>query len=394
MPARFRTLALGWIVLVFACSAHAVQDCELNGESVNPANGHTTRGKTGLMRCKDRDSGQPMREQELRNGDFVGLVRYFQDGKLSKEHSVNERGNMQGRAREFAANGQVVFDANYDNGSRTGLARAFHETGEPRRAVFHEGGREKAAIEWNKQGQMQELRCADRPVLAPAADDRRLCGFAGPSQIELFSARGELQSRITFDNGQRTRYENYWRNGRPQVQQEISAARRVERRFAEDGTRRRETHWAAARTTQTSQTAPARLFKVLEQEFSERGSLVREQRWGEDGAALSDVSFYLNGQPRQKTEFSREGGTVTRRESQYDDSGKLAGDGLFVEAGRSRGGLPVGSHKRYDEAGRVAAESIYDDRGRLTREKLWDEAGRLIRDDEVFEDGSRKAYAK
>lgn len=388
MPARFRTLALGWLVLAFACSAHAVQDCELNGESVNPANGHTTRGKTGLMRCKDRDSGLPMREQELRNGEFVGLVRHYQDGKLSKEHSVNERGNMQGRAREFAANGQVVFDANYDNGSRAGLARAFYESGEPRRAVFHEDGREKASIEWNKQGQMQELRCADRPVLAPAADDRRLCGFAGPSAVELFSGRGELQSRITFDNGQRTRYENYWRNGRPQVQQEISATRRVERRFAEDGTRRRETQWAAAPAS------TGRLFKVLEQEFSERGSLVREQRWGDDGTALSDVSFYLNGQPRQRTEFSRNGDTVSRRESQYHDSGKLAGEGVFVEAGRSRSATPVGSHKRYDEAGRVAAESIYDERGRLAREKLWDEAGRLVRDDEVFEDGSRKAYAK
>ena len=71
----------------------AVQDCELNGTSVNPANGSTTEGKTGIMRCKDRDSGLLVREQELRVGAFVGLVRHFKDGVLSKEFSVNAKGN-------------------------------------------------------------------------------------------------------------------------------------------------------------------------------------------------------------------------------------------------------------------------------------------------------------
>jgi hypothetical protein len=30
----------------------------------------------------------------------------------------------------------------------------------------------------------------------------------------------------------------------------------------------------------------------------------------------------------------------------------------------------------------------------LTRERSWDDSGQLQRDDEVFEDGSRKAYSK
>jgi hypothetical protein len=30
----------------------------------------------------------------------------------------------------------------------------------------------------------------------------------------------------------------------------------------------------------------------------------------------------------------------------------------------------------------------------VTRERSWDEDGKLERDDEVFEDGSRKAYAR
>lgn len=43
-----------------------MQDCELNGEHVNPANGYTTEGKTDMMKCKERDTGKRVREQELR----------------------------------------------------------------------------------------------------------------------------------------------------------------------------------------------------------------------------------------------------------------------------------------------------------------------------------------
>jgi len=40
------------------------------------------------------------------------------------------------------------------------------------------------------------------------------------------------------------------------------------------------------------------------------------------------------------------------------------------------------------------AESTFDARGRVTRERTWGDDGLLQRDDEVFEDGSRKAYAR
>jgi hypothetical protein len=56
--------------------------------------------------------------------------------------------------------------------------------------------------------------------------------------------------------------------------------------------------------------------------------------------------------------------------------------------------LPQGTHQRFDEKGTLVAESSFDARGRVTRERGWDENGELVRDDEVFEDGSRKAYAR
>jgi len=68
---RLTLLALG---ALFSAQVWAVQSCELNGESVSRANGHTTAGKSGVMRCTD-DSGQVRRlDQTLRDGKYVGPV--------------------------------------------------------------------------------------------------------------------------------------------------------------------------------------------------------------------------------------------------------------------------------------------------------------------------------
>jgi len=41
----------------------------------------------------------------------------------------------------------------------------------------------------------------------------------------------------------------------------------------------------------------------------------------------------------------------------------------------------------------LRAERFHDELGRITRERAFD-VGVLVRDDEVFEDGSRKAYGR
>lgn len=99
-----------------ASAALAVQDCEVNGQSVNPANGFTTQGKTGLMRCRDRDSGQLVREEELKGGKFIGLVRHYENGKLIRERSVNDKGNSEGRDRERTKEFQREY---HDSGALT-----------------------------------------------------------------------------------------------------------------------------------------------------------------------------------------------------------------------------------------------------------------------------------
>jgi len=384
------------LVLLAACAlaspwALAVQDCEVNGESVNPNNGNTTAGKTGIMRCKDRDSGQLVREQELQGGKFMGLVRFYQNGKLQREYSENERGNRHGRAREFAADGQVLRDTVYDNGTEAGLARSFHANGQLRRIVFYGpragGSLEQAYAEFNDRGQLQALRCGDKPLLAAPADDARWCGFSGgASKVELFSSKGALNGSSSYLAGKRIRHETLGENGKPDYLDEVSGSTRIERHFNNSGVKRREIQWKLDAET------PRNSLKEREQEFADSGTLTRDRKWSE-GKLVSDQSYYLNGQPRSKTEFGGEGDSAWLQATDFFDNGKIARTGRYSNSSRYRQ-LPLGTHQRFNEAGKLVAESNYDERGRITREKTWDNEGKLLSDDAVFEDGSRKTYAK
>lgn len=388
MTARKHMAWMSVLLMGLAGAAHAVQDCELNGQPVNPANGYTTQGKTGLMRCKDRDSGELQREQELRNGVFMGIVRYYNRGKLAKEQSVNAKGNLHGRARELYPDGQVLREATYDDGHELGLVRSFHANGQLRRLAFYaDPGGERAAAEFTAAGQLSALRCADRPVLAPALDDARLCGFVGPqpSQVELFDGKGGLRARLSFTTGKRVRSERLYDNGKPESVDELSGNQRTERRFSSEGIKRYEL---------ISLIAERGTLKQHESEFSEKGSLVREQRWTPAGLATSDDSYYLNSQPRSRTIYSGDGAARVADITEFHDNGQRAAQGRFG-APAPRGRLiAVGLHRRFDLQGRVVSESNYDDKGRVTRERTWDANGQPDRDDEVFEDGSRKAFAK
>lgn len=383
-----RTFSAALLLALSGAAAHAVQDCELNGERVNPANGNTTQGNTGVMRCKDRDSGELQREQELRNGVFMGAVRYYDRGKLAKEHSVNAKGNLHGRAREFYPDGQVLREATYDDAHEVGLVRSFHPNGQLRRVAFYDDpGGERASAEFTPAGQLSALRCADKPLLAPALDDARLCGFGAgaPSQVELFDAKGGLRARMAFVAGKRVRSERLYDNGKPQSIEEFTGTQRVEQRFSSEGVKRYE---LAALVVERGS------IKQREAEYSERGSLVREQRWNPAGAAMSDDSFYLNGQPRSTTVYSGEGLARVADITEFHDNGQRAAQGRFSAPAPRGRLLPIGLHRRFDDAGRIQSESAYDDKGRVMRERTWDANGQPDRDDEVFPDGSRRAYAK
>jgi antitoxin component YwqK of YwqJK toxin-antitoxin module len=379
--------ALALPLLFSAGAAHAaVLDCELNGRRVNPSDGGSTAGKTGLMRCKHRDSGELQREQQLQNGVFMGLARFYEKGKLAREHILNAAGNIHGLAREFAPNGRVLREAVYDDGQERGLVRSFHPGGQLRRATFYPTiGTDRAFAEFTERGQLSALRCGETPMLAPAVDDAKLCGFiGGPSQVELFDARGVLRSRLSFAMGKRVRSQSFYDNGKPAVQDETIGNQRIERQFSSEGVKRRETAWLLLERS---------AVKQREQEFSEKGTLIRDQRWNSAGVPIGDDSYYLNGQPRARSAFSGSGEARTVEITEFYDTGQRAAQGRFKAAVRGRQ-VPIGTHRRFNESGVLLAESTFDAKGRVTRERSWDASGEPLADDEVFEDGSRKAYTR
>lgn len=380
-------LAVACLAASVCTSAWAVQDCELNGESVNPANGNTTAGKTGLMRCKERDSGELVREQELRNGKFMGLVRYYDKGKLIREHSLNEKGNMEGRGREFGPAGQVLREGTYANGRTVGLLRTFYPSGQLRRASFHEEpGGERAEAEFTERGQLHDLRCADRPVLAPAVDDAKLCGHTGstPASAELFDSRGQLRQRLTLRAGQRVGSDSFHDGGQLAARMTLVGDQRTEQQFSADGTKRRE---RVSRMTERGS------VRQRDSEYSEDGTLVREQRWSPEGDQLADERYYLNGQPRRKALYGGAGDARTLEVLEFFDTGQRAGVAHF--AVNARGAQrATGTHQFFNEQGRLIGETVYDAQGHPRRERAWNAEGQLQRDDEVFGDGSRKAFGR
>ncbi|MEP7301977.1 MAG: hypothetical protein ABI699_10650 [Caldimonas sp.] len=395
-PAFVLALALAGAGL--ALPAPAVQVCELNGQHVNPSNGSTTEGKTGLMRCREGEGGPVAREQELQQGRFMGVVRYFKDGAIEREYSVNERGNRDGLAREWAraeSGGKAVLvrEETLRDSRTVGIARNWYPNGQLRRVAFHGDDREQASAEFTPQGQLSELRCAARPVLGNDFDDKAACGFAGgASNVTLFGGKGVAKARLAFERGERRRSEQLWDSGAVRELQEAAAGGGVERSFAADGTKRREVQW-----TTLAGERPRRIT-TLDQEFHESGKLVRERRWlaGERGGELAlEATWYLNGQPRQRSEFSVVDGRPVRREIGFHDNGRKSAEGVWrIETGRGRSESPSGAHQSFDVEGRLRGERIYDERGRIRRERELDERGTVVRDDEVFEDGSRKAVGR
>jgi antitoxin component YwqK of YwqJK toxin-antitoxin module len=368
--------------------AGAVQTCDIAGEHVNPANGHTTAGKTGLMRCRDRDSGVLQREQELKNGVFMGVVRYFDaKGELKREFSVNERGNRDGVAREYEGQ-RLVAEEQTRNGANAGLSRRWHANGQLQRVTYYDDGREQAVAEFTQAGKLRELRCAARPLLAPHADDAAWCGHQGrPGSATLHAEDGRVTGTLVHERGERRRSEFLGANGKPREQAEMNAEGGAERSFFDNGSPRRERQWV---------TKEGRRITTLEREFHESGTRVRERQWtpGERGGELVlDQQWYLNGQPRVKQAYERSGEQLVRHDTRFHDNGQPAAEGRWGLAGRYDE-KPLGVHKVFDAEGKLRIERHYDERGRISRERAFDDTGRVERDDAVFEDGSRKAFSR
>ena len=156
----------------------------------------------------------------------------------------------------------------------------------------------------------------------------------------------------------------------------IRDSQRTERQFSSEGVKRRETVWLLVERSAVRQ---------REQEFSEKGTLIRDQRWNPAGEPIGDDSYHLNGRPRSKSVYRGSGNARTVEITEFYESGQRAAHGHYLVAGRGHQ-VPVGTHRRFSEKGILLAESSFDAKGRVTRERSWDENGVLERDDQVFDE--------
>lgn len=366
---RIGRLSIHWHIAVFCAfpvAAFAVQDCEINGQHVNPANGSTTEGKTGIMKCRHRDSGKLVREEEYRNGRPVGYRKFIEFSGDTIVANYNERGNRDGESKRSDATGTLLAHERYVDGSTAGVQTYFHKNSRVKRRSFDERGRSLASIEYNEKGQLTELRCADKPLLQ---EDRKLCGFDQPANLDFHNSRGDIVAQARYENGKRVAIKTFSGSGTVARTEDVKGERMVTRSHFAEGPLRLETTSVGNR-------------KEHEREYAVSGQAVRESRWL-DGRLSEETLWYLNGKPKSKTRWQRDGAQVLVGLEEFWDNGQIRARTVRDE----RVGY-VGVQQGFDDAGALIEEEMYE-KGVLTRRKSY-KGGRLVLDEQYYPDGSRK----
>lgn len=360
--------------LMVAAPAWAIPRCELNGESVNPNNGHTTAGKSGVMRCIDEDGQVRRREQTLREGRFVGpVVVVLADGER-REYSVNERGNRHGLARTFDGKGTLRKEENLDNGSNVGVQKHFAESGELQELHFSDERRTVLTIAYLADGTLKELRCAPTSVVP---QDREVCGHAGrASEVTLYREPGKPSGTVSYLKGQMQRLSVLDREGRLVRNEALQDGRRIKRVFYASGQPRSETDFV-----ERDPNGPGGREGTA-REWAESGQLTQETTWAQ-GHEQRIQQWYLNGQPKMRQQIRREGREQERTIESFWDNGKPAA----INA--ERNGRLWGWQKYFNEDGVLVREDEHGERGLLQRRKRYNEQGGLEREERFLEDGSR-----
>ncbi len=357
------------LLLALCPPVRAALDCDLDGQPVNLDNGATTAGRSGLVRCVDRDSRQVQREETYVNGRPLGLRRTYDAQGGVTSGAVNARGNRDGPWRRQAADGRLISEETLQDGTRVGLSRSFSADGRLERIEFDEPPRGPiAGIRYNRHGQISELRCAPRPVLPV---DRAPCGFDGPSTVALYNDRGEVTAQLRFVDGRRIGFVTFSASGVPASSEEVEEQRTVRRSFYPDGQLRGETVLVENR-------------RRFVREFAAGGQKLREIEWDESGRN-TDSQWYMNGSIKRREIDALHEQAPARAIEEYWDNGQLRSRGML-----DRRGTPIGMHQFFREAGTVASERYYQ-RGLLSQRRDFNDAGDIVLEESYYEDGSRKS---
>lgn len=358
-------LGAGWL----APAAAAVIDCELDGQPVNVSNGATTAGRSGLLRCVDRDSGRLQREEQYVDGRPLGYRKLIDHEGNVVIGAVNDKGNRDGPHTTTAPDGTVRAEELYRDGTRVGLSRRFDAQGRLRRITFDEPPRSSiATMAFTADGRLSELRCAAAPRLP---DDLGPCGFDGEATVELFDERGTMTARVTHLNGRRIGFTTFLASGVPGTSERLEGSTLTRTVHFPDGEPRLVTVLQDGR-------------RRSENEFARGGQRLRETLW-DDAGRTGETQWYMNGSLKRREQRQGFEGAPALAVEDYWDTGQLRLRGSFDGRGR-----PLGMHQWFRESGTLGSERLYQ-KGVLVQRRDFDEQGRAVLEEEYFEDGSRKA---
>lgn len=318
--------------------------CELNGAQVNPDNGSTTAGKTGLMRCF-RDNGSLWYEQELQAGKRLGLDRFHDEDGGVRERAVNAQGNTHGRARSWWPGGQLRKEGEFDNARAIGLHQSWHRNGALQSLRVHPNSGEQAALSmvWDDNGRLRELRCAPDSL---AEKDRKPCGHTSPTKTTLHDARGRAREHLQIAAGKVLQAERLGNHGEVISTFETTAHGSIETQFHANGA-------------------------VAQRDVVERSYRVLREQW------------YMNGALKQRVRIEakdRDAAVVTES---YRDDGSLR-ERLF-ERGRR-----IEQREAYDSHGRIEESWEHAPEGHVQRHRKYATDGRIVLDEALYPDGSRR----
>ena len=293
----------------------------------------------------------------------------------------------------------LVREETYRNGSTIGIvAHAGTRRGRARTRHLLRRRRPRAGLRRVHQGR-QALRAALRPARRcsrpmPTTRTGAATSAARPRWCST-TARARLKAqRLVHERGERRKSEILGDDGTVREQRETTTAAASSARSTRTarsgakcngssigGERNRRVDDARAGVPRERQAGPR---EALEAPASAAASSVSEQHW------------YLNGQPRDRTEYADVDGQALRTETalprqRQEGLGRQRGaDRRPARGDRSRPACTGAGTATACCAARASTTSAAGSRASAQI----DASGTVVRDDEVFEDGSRKALGK
>ena len=330
--------------------------------------------------------GKPDEVGTYRHGKVDGVRRRYRDGVLEAEQSYVE-GNLVGVQKEY----------------RDGvLSRVYLTEVEGRRATT----RVLADMQFNKEGQLTQLRCGQKPI---GKRDAEWCGLNGKqSTVTLYTAEGAASRSEQYLWGKQhgTARKFNVRTGKVMQEEQYKDGLRdgTSKRFdPETGNVLREEHYDSGKllkdgekhfdkegTLLAKTDCDDKRTRCTESHFFENGGQPQSVAVWKDGKISSRKEYYQNGKVRE--DLSKEGDRF--KIDEFSDTGQLVSKGTYIEAKDWfwRPFVPDGVVERYNDDGSLWRRESYQ-AGRRQGHAVthWNEEGHKVREESEWDKDAMKS---